>query len=64
MMLRTSPRQLYPNLMQHNVHGFSHRWSYIVRTIKDIEDLLQRLEDAIQQTFYHSTYWKTTMLHR
>ena len=31
------------------VNGLSHRWSYIVRRIRDIEDLLQPLEDAIRQ---------------
>ena len=30
------------------VHGLSNRWSYLVRTIPDIEDLLQPLENAIQ----------------
>ena len=30
------------------IHGLSNRWSYLVRTIPDIEDLLQPLENAIQ----------------
>ena len=32
------------------VHGLSSRWSYLSRTIPDIEDLLLPLEAAIQQT--------------
>ena len=31
------------------VHGLSSRWSYLVRTISDIDDLLQPLENAIHQ---------------
>ena len=30
-------------------HGLFDRWSYIMRTIPDIQDLLQPLEDAIHQ---------------
>ena len=33
------------------VHGLSYRWSYLIRTISDIEDLLQPLENAIHQHF-------------
>ena len=31
------------------VHGLSSRWSYLLRTIPDIDDLLQLLENAIHQ---------------
>ena len=31
------------------MHGLSSRWSYLLRTISDIGDLLQRLENAIHQ---------------
>ena len=33
------------------VHGLSYRWSYLIRTISDIEDLLQPLENTIHQHF-------------
>ena len=29
------------------IHGLSNRWSYLLRTVRDIEDLVQPLEDAI-----------------
>ena len=31
------------------VHGLSSRWSYLLRTVPDIDDLLQPLENAIHQ---------------
>ncbi len=33
------------------IHGLSNRWTYLQRTIPDINCLFQPLEDAIQQTF-------------
>ena len=32
-------------------HGLFNRWSYLMRTIPDITDLLQPLEDVIHQSF-------------
>ena len=31
------------------IHGLSNRWSYLLRTVPDIDDLLQPLENAIHQ---------------
>ncbi len=33
------------------IHGLSNRWTYLQRTIPDINDLFQPLEDAIHQAF-------------
>ena len=33
------------------IHGLSHRWTYLVRTIPDVSDLLKPLEDVIRQEF-------------
>ena len=35
-------------------HGLTSKWTYLARTIPDIEDLLQPLEDAIRQQFLPS----------
>ena len=32
-------------------HGLSHRWTYLVRTIPDVSDLLKPLEDVIRHKF-------------
>ena len=36
------------------IHGLKHKWTYLIRTIPDIESLLQPLEDAIRQKFLSS----------
>ena len=36
------------------IHGLSSRWSYLMRTVPDIADLLQPLEDAIHQHYIPS----------
>ena len=41
----TQPHAAYSAL----THGFASRWSFITRTIPDIQNLLQPLEDAIHQ---------------
>ena len=33
------------------IHGLFGRWSYLMRTIPDIKDFLQPLEDVIHQSF-------------
>ena len=35
-------------------HGLKHKWTYLIRTIPDISDHLQPLEDAIRQKFLPS----------
>ena len=35
-------------------HGLKHKWTYLIRTIPDIESLLQPLEDAIRHKFLPS----------
>ena len=45
MCIRDRPRAAYAAY----VHGLSSRWSYLLRTIPDIDDLLQPLENAIHQ---------------
>ena len=42
-------------------HGLKHKWTYLIRTIPDIESLLQPLEDAIRHKFLPSLTGQTAL---
>ena len=42
-----------------HTHGFISKWNYLLRTIPDISDLLQPLEDAIRLRFLPALTGKT-----
>ena len=42
-------------------HGFTGKWSYLIRTIPNISDLLQPLEDAISQCFLPTLMGKAAL---
>ena len=46
----TQPHAAYAAL----THGLKHKWTYLIRTIPNIEDQLQPLEDAIRHKFLPS----------
>ena len=50
---RTSPK-LCDATYAAFVHGLSSRWTYLSRTIPEVSDLFQSLEDAIHQLFIPS----------
>ena len=49
------------NHMLHMQHlGLSSRWTYLLKTVPDIEDLLRPLDNVIHQTTHPSFDWKIT----